>query len=412
MKKRAMCRTLSRSLSPSIWTALISSTLANVGVVFVSILFVYTENAFAANRSLGSTQFTVSGNVSTTVYSPAGNPRNQSVTLFAVHYASGKWLIRSSQLRNGLSYIETGFDGTNYMTYVPLPRIASAKSGTLNDGGTGILDKGPIPHIHSVPLHSVLWLTFCSREVITRETKESEPLFLTSHLGADFEEIFRFGVKFKTAIESDEQTRIKRITYLHDGKIRGWSRPQASWVAKPTEILMPAPFNAGYTSAVFVAEGFVAARDANIPQDFRYSVYEADLKNLEPARTYLLQEFKGTVTNYLPACALSQFQPVITGRVMAVERRFTMDEMPVHQFNYLFKDAWKTEDQVRRDPAFSRQLIAQGYTQPAIMGELARASHSAKKRRILVYSGFIVLAILGLLYLRHSFSNRQNAKAA
>ena len=331
-------------------------------------------------------------------YKSNGEIKQRKAVQFSVSYRDGRWLIRTVQIHGDLPYVETGFDGESYKTYVPVP-APPGRPVVGPYGGTGILDTGDVPHVFADPTTSVLWLGYCAWDYIPEATNALlEPLFVTDHMSGDMNEIWRFGIKYKAQIDRTHE-KINSIVYWHPGKIYGWTREKESWISGPVKLTLMPPYNIGYTSAVYRAQTSQRVGALEVPQISSYTVYYPTPKGVTNAQLYTIEDYVLTATNISSQCKAMDFKPKISGPVMAVERRFDSDPVPAHQFNYIFQNQWLSKNEVAKLREYSNQLSMQQFLKPVVAADVQGAKKKQSKwMRALVYLLFAGFAFAGITH--------------
>lgn len=357
---------------------------------------------------LSSTEHHVEGTIERRIFKEgASTPIRAEAYAFIVDYSQPLWRVKTRDLTGRLPDAETAYDGTNFLTY--FPRKASEFKAPITTNtflGMAYVNRHSIPHTWFRPEHSALWLAFCASDALRTNTGFMAPLFLYDHLGADFQDIYRFEPKLPVKVEWNAgcKTTPADVRIYHDGKIRGWDSLRKSWVAEPEAVALPAPFQAGYVLSHLKLEAMTNIGGVNHAQMLDLTSFGRVMKDPNPQHmTFPLEKFIIQATNWGSRALTKRFQPELAGRIMVTENRFEAGNQPVYTFNYA-ATRWLDDEEVKRRPEYVQQLKLQKTLLPQL--EAKKAGRNTLSRRALLFAGCLVLITLlcvGALANRNQF---------
>jgi hypothetical protein len=353
-------------------------------------------HGIALPQGLAAVEHHVEGTVERRIFKEgAPTPIRAEAYTFVVDYSQPLWRVKTRDLSGRLPDAETAYDGTNFLTY--FPRKASEFKAPITTNtflGMAYVNRHSIPHTWFRPEHSAIWLAFCASDTLRTNNGLMTPLFLYDHLGADFQDIYRFEPKLPVKVEWSDgcEATPADVKIYHDGKIRGWESLRKSWVAEPEAVALPAPFQAGYILSHLKLDAVTNVGGTHYAQMVSLTSFGRVMKNPDPQRmTFPLERFTIQATNWTSHALTKRFQPELAGRIMVTENRFEGGKQPVYTFNYA-ANRWLDDEEVKRLPEYKNQLNLQKTLVPQL--EAKKAGRNTLARRALLFAGWLALTAM------------------
>ncbi|MGV3755379.1 MAG: hypothetical protein ACO1QS_08370 [Verrucomicrobiota bacterium] len=236
--------------------------------------------------------------------------KNEKKWLFRFSFKDGEWNARAWDPLDGVSYDESGFQEDAVYTLRAFPSKGNPAVATY----TAIVTSGPVPR-DDQSMVGYLWFAFGSSS------------FFSEKKAGLFEPVWQMGdpllndsgYKLPAFWELREGTPKvpAKMTYISDGFARfmGNGRMQL----RPVQ----APYDKGYTNAVFFGEGNLTQNGISFPVTsvFR-NYYVADpSKDGEPARLLVRTEIKAEISEMKRKVSLESMLPQFKGQFNIQDRR-------------------------------------------------------------------------------------------
>jgi hypothetical protein len=231
--------------------------------------------------------------------------------LFRFSFKDDEWNAKAWDPLDGMRYDEAGFQDDAVFGLRAFPSKSNPAAATY----TAVVSPGPVPR-DDQSMIGYLWLAFGSSRFFSgKETGMLEPLW---RMG-DQPTMNDFGYKLQAFWELREgMPKVPvRMTYISDGfsRFMGNGRMQLRPV--------PAPYDKGYTNAVFFGEGNVTQNGVSFPATsvFR-NYYVADpLAAGEPARLLVRTEIKAEISAVKGKISIEPMLPQFKGQFNIQDRR-------------------------------------------------------------------------------------------
>ncbi len=360
-------------------------------------------------QNLPATELHVEGTCERRVFKEgATTPIRTENYAFIVDYAWPLWRVKTRDLSGRLPEAETAYDGTKFLTYLPRKAHEFKAPITTNTFlGMAYVHRHSVPHTWFRPEHSTLWLAFCASDSLRTNTGSMSPLFFYDHLGADFQDIYRFEPKLPIKVEWNAgcETTPAAVRVFHDGYIRGWDSLRKSWIAKPETLALPAPFQGGYLLSQLTLAATTNISGLGYASKVELTSFGRVMKNPSSENmTFPLETFVIQATNWGSNSQTKRFRPELAGRIMVTENRFEADGHPVYTFNYA-ATRWLDDEDVKRLPEYIKQVQLQKTLLPQL--EAKKAGQNTMARRALLFVGWLMLITVlyggGVLAMRNRF---------
>lgn len=253
-----------------------------------------------------------------------GDLDEEHAVTFKLHMGNGDecgWLIEFCYKNEYVEKCISGTDGSNILT------VAYYKPAYTNAiGGYAFVERAVIPRGDGFLPISAVWLAFiapCYFEKVNAN-RISPPYFKDGRA----ENIGYYEtVAFHVTKQSSDSRLISSIVFLHDGQA---VNERHEWIEAPK------PFNAGFTNAVFKANGYLENRGFGmVVREFTLDYFYpfADKNNKGQYRLYLAEACRLQVTNVWQTNVVSLFPPV-PAQVNYADRRFMRSNTPDLRLSY------------------------------------------------------------------------------
>lgn len=333
--------------------------------VLILVAFLYFGNA----TNIFSAAYHAEGTSEESYYRQNGSLLEERHFAFAVDYNQDQWLIRLWRTEHTNAYVECGYDGKSFKSFMPFTRTRMfidpatlepiPPPNTLPQSGSATITRRTIPRPLGHRMISVIWFGLAGHKFRQEIRDKMEPLFYTASMGADHDELGRFKPQLPVHVERADGY-IKKLVLLSEGKILGWKQPKASWTTEPALQHYPPPFNKGFTNGVYEVIETGKIKEQHVPTSYQYSQLAPRPTGSTSADTYLRGLFKVKATLLAPSPhAITNFEPHIPNTAQVNDRRFELDKKPVFSFTYTVTNRWLTDEETRQLPQYARQLEVQ-----------------------------------------------------
>jgi len=109
------------------------------------------------------------------------------------------------------------------------------------------------------------------------------------------------------------------VTFLNDGFYRGYDRREN----KPIQIRLPAPFDMGYTSAVYYASSVTNLPGLSLPNEFFFRTFRVPLRGAGERADVPRDTMLGVITNASSVASLKVFRPEYQDVASIHDHRFS-----------------------------------------------------------------------------------------
>lgn len=318
--------------------------------------------------------------------------REQTETLqFHVYVRDCAWLIHvvpqpEGSLAQRIDYWEMASDGKEIYS------LAARKHVTpTTEGWTGAVLRYGVPQHLLLPQIPVVWFATASSCFLDRSNVLIPPPYST--------DLMRLPVKADITREVP-LPRLVRTAIFHS---EGYD-PKS-----PNRTKYPAPFDAGFTNAVYSALEFTNVGGLLLPLDFTLQVYRPSPKGLEIDFLY-----RASITEARLGCSLSELKPGIPGEKEGLikDLRFVSAGAKSEQPFQYHSRQWLTEEQVRTLEGFSNYVAWEKFagTVPSVLTEkrsaISFSNQGTKRVRFVVVLLILAMILVPILVWRYIQSKK------
>jgi hypothetical protein len=285
--------------------------------------------SFLGACSVSAQEFQCSGTLVHQIFGPGESNRTN---YFEVTVNGNKMLTLSSNVTSKVCMQLALDEGTIY-TFNSYP------SGSR----TGSVKNGEIPE--TTGLANVLWLAYASSSYFQQvKTNRLRPIWMLDDPQL-VEEKFTMQADWSTSTQ--QPFLPKRITYFNDGFYRHFTNGQRGTNSAP------APFDKGYTNALYETFSVTNQSGLEIPAEFKLTRFYISDRQLRPREitTVKVTEFKTKIPKL-------NFRPSFSGSVDVIDLRFFFPDATKRSIHYKAKDGvWPTVKELQ--PVYERELKIQ-----------------------------------------------------
>ena len=286
---------------------------------------------------------------------------------FRVVVQGCRWLVESSNLDEDFYMLKTFADGL--INNVARGRITN--NPALNKYAS-VVEKEDVPN-DDISGISFIWLAYCSACYLDSVRDNAfKPVWLL-----DDYTLRPKGYTMHGLLKRENGFLPQELVYLHDGLIRARAR------GSPVTMRAPAPFQNGFTNAIYRMLATRTVGSIKIPQRFEFLRFGLRKDGIATSLG-LRCRITGELTTAYPRVAESDFLRELEGRVVVADTRFRKADVPVPQVNYSTTNFQFLKSD---DPRLLREReIAIGN-----QAVIARWQHSMEKSR------WIILGVIGIV---------------
>ena len=261
--------------------------------------------------------------------------------LFHVYVRDSKWKIQIRASDPGgppevLHTREISSDGTFVYNFGLNDYGFGNDYGNYSWGGSVTPDE--VPFFGVLPTIPVIWLALADSFYLDQNSESMCPPYSIDVLRPP---------QAISVVRRPQSPRLpETMSFMADGYFRGCGQPNQKWRA---------PYDQGFTNAIFTATGFTNIGGVELPSEFKFTVYQ-------PARADGLEKkldqcfvYQGYITNISPVCSISNFVPEIpAGSIGHIyDLRFAYGKAIVPQAFQYQATNWLSETEVRQLPGFA-----------------------------------------------------------
>lgn len=282
-------------------------------------------------------------------------------------------------------------DRTRIVNELPTPSRSRAAVGLA------FIEKAVVPRGDSNPLIGAIWYAYCSRCYLqTLKKSEMEPPFSVN----DDLYFYQRGITNLPVLWQplDQEPYLPSwIVFLHQGKVLN---------RDSKEVRLPAPFNKGFTNAVFRVISIRSSGGRVYPQhttlEIQYPLPDDRKKSLSLRR---IQFYDFEITNSTVLPSAFNFVPELSATVNVIDRRFMKPDRPRMDLSYT-TNRWLTDAEVQALPVYrSREQLSRNITrsEPRHPRLMATAIY-------VTFGTFLFLPFFFMICRRHKSKTTQNER--
>lgn len=270
---------------------------------------------FLISFAVKAQEFEVKGQVKF-VFITQGKEQPARTARFTFSRKDESWLIHSSG-NDPSAYHELAYDGNQLCYLEKFPGSDSSPVKAGNIATAWVYKNSKILHNMFMPEAGPLWLMFASDSTFQQLSKhEIEPVITFGVAGGIYtgEPPFNFKQKAEYLLNKTTPHLPEWVAYLHDGFRR---------VPGSTELIgLPAPYDLGYTNAIFSVKGFTNLGPVNIPAFATLDVFRPIANGKRAADLEMSCRFEISTEEFAAKCDVAKFQPSIPGPTVFSDARF------------------------------------------------------------------------------------------
>jgi hypothetical protein len=346
--------------------------------------------------------FLAEGVYSTVLYGTTGDVQKSISGSFLVRVEGTKWKIRTTRSDEILDYFEAGSDDMQqiYLLGSHTNCTALAVAERKDSQGVRELEKafgrvqlGSVPHFNDAEAICILWLAYASSSYFSSRTNNHiEPVYWFGGQSFFDQKITLPG---EWVLEKDSPYLPIRVVYFNDGFTRGLNGSGA-----PQVVPNQAPWQNGYTNAVYYVERSSEVGQRRIPSSFTLDIFRPKPTGKSSTDLLLSRAFEFTLTNTPPWDGIENFIPSIPGRTYLKDRRFAHSGIAV-DLGYVVSNRWPTMSDVKNDRTLGSLVLAAGQEQ-----KLSGAYITKRKRRVVV----VLMVMSTLVFVSVLVTNTRKTK--
>ncbi|MEI6785246.1 MAG: hypothetical protein WCQ21_30475 [Verrucomicrobiota bacterium] len=346
-------------------------------------------------------EFEVQGRGDFTAYRRDGNVLATTEAQFVVSVRDALWTIRAQQKNEHVDYIEAGTDGTNVYVLTSIVNAVRAQEAAGEkvgpNLGTSYIIPGTVPRVHNSTIIPIVWLAYASSLYLTAATNGRLP-----PLDTDSPNPFNFTRTRDALLERAlaEPKLPTRAVLYDDGTMAFWQeREYAPWVASPSILHKPQPYDKGYTNNIYRVTTFTNVNGLQLPLAFECSLFAP--KPHGNASTELVRAtyaiFHAVAIS--PTTERKDFRPQLPGPVDAADYRFALSAKAVPgPIRYMFKNHWLRNAEVSKLPDFEEQVARNKQVYSGFRNSGAPRTQKLSGRAQAVLLVLLATAVAPLIY--------------
>ena len=289
-------------------------------------------------------EFAVKGRVRHEVWRSTGQEFEVEKN-FSVDLKDGVWRLKTWGVGANDQVFEVGYeDGILFRLY----KFLQNNQGVLTNACSALVKNGVIPD-DDASLLNYLWLAYCSAGFVAERTDgKLEPIWLLDDPTLNAE-----GFKLSATVTQMSLTSPpSMVAYFSDGNYRVRNGNERELVPAP------APYNQGYTNAIFLAQATTNVNGIQIPSSWSFVRYMPD-RNGSTDRNRLLPRTitRGLVESISSRVSVGSLRPVPPADALVRDERFAQVGKPVAQTEvryFVTNGVWPSTAELR--PAFTNSL--------------------------------------------------------
>ena len=354
-------------------------------------------------------QYTVTGKATLTGFRPDHTGAVHTAThVFKLTVDDCRWIIRTSETDIETQYVETGSESNRIYSI----RVDSPGAAQREYVASAQIDPGDVPRIYHSPLHSVLWLSFCSPCRLDKGPPGMLPhlLNLTTRNPQHHNlEIDYWEWNLPSLIERSETSpRLPtKVVCLDDGIIRYWAKPQQFLAMAPATKPWRAPFEKGFTNFIYAVSESTNLAGLSLPRTALLSMYAPRPAAQLASDLFLFRTFQMAAESFVVQELASVVTvPKLPGRTVFNDFRFaTRTNERVFGINYRTEANWLTDEQFEKLPEYLNAVHHQRQITPGIAA--SGPSHLGNSRVMIVI--VILMSIMMLtIWTQYSSKRKEN----
>jgi hypothetical protein len=302
-----------------------------------SIAFALSLTLFAHNAL--AVEYEVTGTFEASQHLKGGKSEIIAALHFRVYVRDCKWQIRisSDELSKANSYNLMSFDGNCVYSFGTNP-----STGQGRDTWGGAVGPETVPFFGPVPSIPIIWIALASSCSLDETTGVMTPPYSV--------QLVRAPLPVQIERQTDKVRLPSRIIFMDDGFDRFDGNPSKR----------PAPYDTGFTNAIFSAQRFTNADGIGLPNEFELRVFSPSVSGKSKSDVALTSHYRGFVSNITHFCSVSDFTPQLPNSSgMISDTRFAISGAIV-PMPFVYRGSnWLSEEELRQNPGFERYLAAQ-----------------------------------------------------
>jgi hypothetical protein len=326
-------------------------------------------------RAAVAFEYEVEGKLENEGYLALGKVVKDATTYFTVSVKDCRWLIQFSADLSKVAggYKQVAFDGQNLYYF-----------GVRRDSGKnaiwgGAVSRDTVPYSAAIPRAPIIWLAFASSCYLDAHPKKLLPPYSSAMVRAEIS---------AQVVRCSGGARLPRsIVFMDDGFDRTYGKPK----------VRPAPYDKGFTNAIFTALGFTKVAATEVPREFSLVVFRPSSEARSAGELEVAHVFRGIVTEIREGCTRTDFVPEIPlgieGRISDT-RLASRDAIVPQPFAYRASN-WLSMEQVRQLPGFEAYSKAQPLVKDfvPILVTTNKMERAVKESASAVRFGFVAVIV-------------------
>ena len=346
--------------------------------------------------------------VSSAKFSLPKGASSNTVTRFQVDFDSCNWRIRTERKAAKYDFrFDVGTSGSDIFS------VTYLRSETLTNWvpSASSARPGPIPFVLGDPMIQLLWVAFVSQCHFPSDGPQLQPKIFFPYSPDLNNANFKLPMDVKR--NNASPFFLSSLTMFMDGSWRSWEEPHDAWVRPPSMKPLPPPYENGYTNYMYQVRNFEITGNITYPQRFSFTSYQMRQNASASSDLDVVSTLEGQVSRFeMKSETVSLIPEIPTGLPLA-EERFIWDEQPVFSFLHQSVGRWLPKNEVKKLPAYEKQLRRQQSqkkfieSRPAGLNQSSSTATTNTKKRLVL--GFMVVAtLIPIFFIRRKHLAKKN----